>query len=135
MELKHKLMNEAGKLKLMPEMSAESTVVRNYLDTLLGIPWGVESKINNDLSLAEKILEDNHYGLKKVKERILESLAVSLRVDRVKAPILCLIGPPGVGKTSLGSAVAEAMEVFVRVALGGVRMSQRSEAIEEPMLV
>ena len=121
-ELKHKLLHEVGKLKYMPDMSAESTVVRNYLDTLLSIPWGVTSKINDDLEKASELLEKNHYGLKKVKERILESLAVSLRVSKVKAPILCLIGPPGVGKTSLGKSVAEAMgRPFVRVALGGVR--------------
>jgi len=121
-EVRHKLMSEAGKLKMMPEMSAESTVVRNYLDTVLGIPWGEEAKINDDLTLASKVLSSHHYGLEKVKERILEALAVSLRVSKVKAPILCLIGPPGVGKTSLGNAVAKAMgRPFVRVALGGVR--------------
>lgn len=121
-ELEQKLLHESGKLKFMPDMSAESTVVRNYLDTVLGLPWGKASKINSDLDLAAKLLEDNHYGLKKVKERILEALAVSLRVKKVKAPILCLMGPPGVGKTSLGRSIAEAMgRPFVRVALGGVR--------------
>lgn len=121
-DLKHKLLDEAGKLKFMPDMSAESTVVRNYLDTMLSLPWGVIDPINDDLEAAAKKLDKNHYGLKKIKERVLESLAVSLRVSKVKAPILCLIGPPGVGKTSLGKSIAEAMgRPFVRVALGGVR--------------
>lgn len=121
-ELRKKLLSEVSKLRLMPDMSAESAVVRNYLDTILSIPWGVESKINDDLSLASDILNKHHYGLEKVKERVLEALAVSLRVSKVKAPILCLIGPPGVGKTSLGNAIAKAMgRSFVRVALGGVR--------------
>ncbi|MEC7031026.1 MAG: endopeptidase La [Pseudomonadota bacterium] len=121
-DVKQKLLNEAGKLKFMPDMSAESTVVRNYLDTMLALPWGKVDPINTDLVAAAEALEKNHYGLKKIKERVLESLAVSLRVKTVKAPILCLIGPPGVGKTSLGKSIAEAMgRPFVRVALGGVR--------------
>jgi ATP-dependent Lon protease len=87
-------------------MSAEATVVRNYIDALVNLPWRKKSKINNNLNDAEKILEEEHYGLDKVKERILEYLAVQQRVDKVKAPILCLVGPPGVGKTSLGQSIA-----------------------------
>ena len=90
-----KAQNELKKLKLMSPMSAEATVVRNYIDTLLGLPWKKKSKVNNDLSNAEKVLEDDHYGLEKVKERILEYLAVQQRVDKLKAPILCFVGPPG----------------------------------------
>ncbi len=114
--------SELKKLKLMSPMSAEATVVRNYLDTLVGLPWKKRSKINNDLANAEKVLNDDHYGLEKVKDRILEYLAVQQRVDKVKAPILCLVGPPGVGKTSLGQSVARATNrKFIRMALGGVR--------------
>jgi ATP-dependent Lon protease len=114
--------SELKKLKLMSPMSAEATVVRNYLDTLVGLPWRKRSKINNDLANAEKVLNDDHYGLEKVKDRILEYLAVQQRVDKVKAPILCLVGPPGVGKTSLGQSVARATNrKFIRMALGGVR--------------
>lgn len=117
-----KAQNELKKLKLMSPMSAEATVVRNYIDTLLGLPWKKKSKVNNDLANAEKILEDDHYGLEKVKERILEYLAVQQRVDKLKAPILCFVGPPGVGKTSLGQSIARATNrKFVRMALGGVR--------------
>ena len=106
----------------MSPMSAEATVVRNYLDTLVGLPWKKRSRINNDLTNAEKVLNDDHYGLDKVKERILEYLAVQQRVDKVKAPILCLVGPPGVGKTSLGQSIARATNrKFIRMALGGVR--------------
>ena len=112
---------ELKKLKLMPPMSAEATVVRNYIDTLVSLPWRKKSKLNNDLSHAEKVLDEDHFGLGKVKERILEYLAVQQRVDKVKAPILCLVGPPGVGKTSLGQSVARATNrKFVRMALGGV---------------
>ena len=114
--------SELKKLKLMSPMSAEATVVRNYIDTLVGLPWKKKSKINNDLSNAENVLNNDHYGLDKVKERILEYLAVQQRVEKVKAPILCLVGPPGVGKTSLGQSIARATNrKFVRVALGGVR--------------
>jgi ATP-dependent Lon protease len=114
--------SELKKLKLMSPMSAEATVIRNFIDTLVNLPWRKKSKINNDLSNAEKVLNEDHYGLDKVKERILEYLAVQQRVDRVKAPILCLVGPPGVGKTSLGQSVARATNrKFVRMALGGVR--------------
>jgi len=113
---------EMKKLKLMSPMSAEATVVRNYIDTLVGLPWKKKSRISKDLAVAEKVLDKDHYGLEKVKERIVEYLAVQQRVDKVKAPILCLVGPPGVGKTSLGQSVAKATNrKFVRMALGGVR--------------
>ncbi|MEJ8798754.1 endopeptidase La [Trinickia caryophylli] len=121
-EAKKKADAELKKLKLMSPMSAEATVVRNYIDTLIGLPWRKKSKVNNDLSNAERVLDEDHYGLEKVKERILEYLAVQQRVDKVKAPILCLVGPPGVGKTSLGQSIARATNrKFVRMALGGVR--------------
>jgi ATP-dependent Lon protease len=107
---------ELKKLKLMSPMSAEATVVRNYIDTLVSLPWKKKSKVNNDLSNAEKVLEGDHYGLEKVKERILE-YPVQQRVDKLKAPILCLVGPPGVGKTSLGQSIARATNrKFVRMA-------------------
>jgi ATP-dependent Lon protease len=110
------------KLRLMSPMSAEATVVRNYIETLVGLPWKKKSKISGELSRAETILDEDHYGLEKVKERIVEYLAVQQRVDKVKAPILCLVGPPGVGKTSLGQSVARATNrKFVRMSLGGVR--------------
>jgi len=121
-EAKKKADAELKKLKLMSPMSAEATVVRNYIDTLVGLPWKKKSKVNNSLPHAEEVLNDDHYGLEKVKERILEYLAVQQRVDKVKAPILCLVGPPGVGKTSLGQSIAKATNrKFVRMALGGVR--------------
>src|SRR5471030_166967 len=117
-----KATSELKKLKLMSPMSAEATVVRNYIDTLVSLPWKKKSKVNNDLANAEKVLEGDHYGLDKVKERILEYLAVQQRVDKLKAPILCFVGPPGVGKTSLGQSIARATNrKFVRMALGGVR--------------
>jgi ATP-dependent Lon protease len=113
---------ELKKLKLMSPMSAEATVVRNYIDTLIGLPWSKKTKIKHDLGFAEDVLNEDHYGLDKVKDRILEYLAVQQRVDKVKAPILCLVGPPGVGKTSLGQSVARATgRKFVRMALGGMR--------------
>ncbi len=113
---------EMKKLRLMSPMSAEATVVRNYIDVLVGLPWKKKTKINNDLKSAEEILEADHYGLEKVKERIVEYLAVQQRVDKMKAPILCLVGPPGVGKTSLGQSVARATgRKFMRMSLGGVR--------------
>jgi ATP-dependent Lon protease len=113
---------ELKKLKLMSPMSAEATVIRNYIDTLVNLPWKKKTKINNDLSNAERVLDEDHYGLEKVKERIVEYLAVQQRVDKLKAPILCLVGPPGVGKTSLGQSIAKATNrKFVRMALGGVR--------------
>ncbi len=113
---------ELKKLRLMSPMSAEATVVRNYIDAVVSLPWKKKSKINADLGAAEKILDEDHYGLEKVKERIVEYLAVQLRVDKLKAPILCLVGAPGVGKTSLGQSIARATNrKFVRMSLGGVR--------------
>jgi ATP-dependent Lon protease len=113
---------ELKKLKLMSPMSAEATVVRNYIDVLVGLPWSKKTKIKHDLGNAETVLNEDHYGLEKVKDRILEYLAVQQRVDKVKAPILCLVGPPGVGKTSLGQSIAKATgRKYVRVALGGMR--------------
>jgi ATP-dependent Lon protease len=121
-EARKKAESELKKLKLMSPMSAEATVVRNYLDVLVNLPWSKKSKVRHDLAYAEQVLEEDHYGLEKVKERILEYLAVQQRVDKVKAPILCLVGPPGVGKTSLGQSIARATgRKFVRMALGGVR--------------
>src|SRR6266853_1699187 len=109
---------ELKKLRMMSPMSAEATVVRNYIDTLLGLPWKKKSKINKDLGNAVKVLDTDHYGLEKVKERIVEYLAVQQRVERLKAPILCLVGAPGVGKTSLGQSIARATNrKFVRMAL------------------
>ncbi|MBZ0091069.1 MAG: endopeptidase La [Sulfuricellaceae bacterium] len=117
-----KAMSELKKLRLMSPMSAEATVVRNYIETLTSLPWRKKSKISKDLALAEEVLERDHYGLEKVKERIVEYLAVQQRVDKLKAPILCLVGPPGVGKTSLGQSIARATNrKFMRMALGGVR--------------
>ncbi|MFT3814304.1 MAG: endopeptidase La [Acidovorax sp.] len=113
---------ELKKLKLMSPMSAEATVVRNYIDVLTGLPWSKKTKIKHDLANAETVLNEDHYGLEKVKDRILEYLAVQQRVDKVKAPILCLVGPPGVGKTSLGQSIAKATgRKYVRMALGGMR--------------
>ncbi|WP_114971276.1 endopeptidase La [Rhodoferax ferrireducens] len=113
---------ELKKLKLMSPMSAEATVVRNYIDVLTGLPWSGKTKIKHDLGNAEQVLNEDHYGLDKVKDRILEYLAVQQRVEKVKAPILCLVGPPGVGKTSLGQSIAKATgRKYVRMALGGMR--------------
>ena len=121
-EARKKADGELKKLKLMSPMSAEASVVRNYLEVLLGLPWAKKSKVIHDLALAEETLNADHFGLEKVKERILEYLAVQQRVDKVKAPILCLVGPPGVGKTSLGQSIAKATgRKYVRMALGGVR--------------
>ena len=121
-EAQEKAMTELGKLKMMGPMSAEATVVRNYLDWLLKVPWKKQRRINGNLARAERILEEDHYGLEKVKERILEYLAVQKRVRALKGPILCLVGPPGVGKTSLGRSIARATNrAFVRMSLGGVR--------------
>src|SRR6188508_1188739 len=121
-EARKKADAELKKLKLMSPMSAEATVVRNYIDTLVNLPWAKKTKIKQDLAFAEQVLNEDHYGLDKVKDRILEYLAVQQRVDKMKSPILCLVGPPGVGKTSLGQSVARATgRKFVRMALGGVR--------------
>ena len=121
-EALEKAQAEVRKLKLMSPMSAEATVVRNYIDTLVSLPWKKKSKVTADLENAQNVLEQDHYGLDKIKERILEYLAVQQRVDKLKAPILCFVGPPGVGKTSLGQSIARATNrKFVRMALGGVR--------------
>jgi ATP-dependent Lon protease len=121
-EAREKAQHELKKLRQMSPMSAEATVVRNYLDWLLSIPWSKKSKIKKDLTLAEQILDADHYGLDKVKERIVEYLAVQQRANKLTGPILCLVGPPGVGKTSLGKSIAKATgREFVRVSLGGVR--------------
>ena len=121
-EAKAKATTELNKLKLMPAMSAEATVVRNYIDWMLNVPWKKKTKVRHDLKIAEQVLEAEHFGLEKVKERILEYLAVHQRVKKLKGPILCLVGPPGVGKTSLGESIARATNrTYVRMALGGVR--------------
>ena len=121
-EAKKKASAELNKLKLMPTMSAEATVVRNYIDWMVNVPWKKKTKVSHDLKIAEQVLEAEHYGLEKVKERILEYLAVQQRVKQLKGPILCLVGPPGVGKTSLGESIARATNrIYVRMALGGVR--------------
>jgi ATP-dependent Lon protease len=121
-EAKTKAKAELSKLKMMSPMSAEATVVRNYLDWLLSVPWKKRSKVRHDIAKAEQVLEEDHYGLEKVKERILEYLAVQQRMRKMKGPILCLVGPPGVGKTSLGKSIARATNrKFIRMALGGVR--------------
>jgi len=121
-EAREKAEAELRKLKSMSPMSAEATVVRNYLDWLLALPWGVKSRVKKDLGRAQKILDQDHYGLEKVKERIVEYLAVQQRSRKLKGPILCLVGPPGVGKTSLGKSVARATgREFIRISLGGVR--------------
>jgi len=121
-EAKDKSLAELHKLKMMSPMSAEATVIRNYLDWMLSVPWKKRNKIEFDLKKAEQMLDKDHYGLEKVKERILEYLAVQQRVKRMKGPIICLVGPPGVGKTSLGQSIANATgRTFIRIALGGVR--------------
>lgn len=117
-----KAKNELNKLKQMSPMSAEASVVRNYLEWLVGVPWEKRTKVRKDLKIAQQVLDEDHYGLEKVKDRILEYLAVQARVQKMKGPILCLVGPPGVGKTSLGQSIAKATNrKFVRMALGGVR--------------
>ncbi|MES0372610.1 MAG: AAA family ATPase, partial [Mariprofundaceae bacterium] len=121
-EAKTKAEAELKRLKMMPPMSAEATVVRNYLDWLLELPWKKRSRVRRDLAAAEKILDEDHFGLEKVKERVLEHLAVLQLVRKLKGPILCFVGPPGVGKTSLGRSIARATHrEFVRMSLGGVR--------------
>lgn len=121
-EAEEKCLSELKKLKMMPPMSAESTVVRNYIDTLLELPWKKKSRVSKDIAKADLVLNADHYGLEKVKERILEYLAVQKRMNKLKGPILCLVGPPGVGKTSLGESIAKATgRQYVRMALGGVR--------------
>jgi ATP-dependent Lon protease len=121
-EAKEKAMGELKKLRNLSPMSAEATVVRNYIDWLVSIPWKKKTKLKHDIAYAQKVLDEDHYGLEKVKERILEYLAVQTRTDKVKGPILCLVGPPGVGKTSLGKSIAKATgRNFVRMSLGGVR--------------
>src|SRR5690606_7821527 len=121
-EAREKALAEVKKLRSMSPMSAEATVVRNYLDWMLSIPWKKRSKISKDLKRAQQILDEDHFGLEKVKERIVEYLAVQQRVDKMRGPILCLVGPPGVGKTSLGKSLARATgRNFVRVSLGGIR--------------
>jgi len=121
-EAKEKATSELNKLKMMSPMSAEATVVRNYLDWLVSIPWKKRTRISRDLAKAEQVLETDHYGLEKVKERILEYLAVQQRAKKLKGPILCLVGPPGVGKTSLGKSIARATgRKYTRMSLGGVR--------------
>ncbi len=121
-EAKEKAEAELNKLRMMSPMSAEATVVRNYIDWLVQVPWKLRSKVSQDIKQAEEVLEEDHYGLEKVKERILEYLAVQQRVKKMKGPILCLVGPPGVGKTSLGRSIARATNrKFVRMSLGGVR--------------
>jgi len=121
-EAEEKSLAELKKLKSMSPMSAESTVVRNYLDWMVSLPWGKTSKVNTDINNAKKILDEDHYGLEKVKDRILEFLAVQSRINKIKGPILCLVGAPGVGKTSLGKSIAKATgREFVRMSLGGIR--------------
>src|SRR5213082_1982444 len=121
-EARDKASGELNKLKMMSPMSAEATVVRNYIDWLLKVPWKKRTKIIKDIARAEKVLDEDHFGLEKVKERIVEYLAVQQRVDKLRGPILCLVGPPGVGKTSLGQSIARATNrKFVRMSLGGVR--------------
>jgi ATP-dependent Lon protease len=121
-EAREKATSELNKLKMMSPMSAEATVVRNYIDWLVKVPWKKRTKVLKDIARAEKVLDEDHYGLEKVKERIVEYLAVQLRVEKLKGPILCLVGPPGVGKTSLGQSIARATNrKFVRMSLGGVR--------------
>jgi ATP-dependent Lon protease len=121
-DTKTKAVSELNKLKMMSPMSAEATVVRNYIDWLVSVPWKKKSKIIRDITKAEKVLDEDHYGLEKVKDRILEYLAVQQRVKKLKGPILCLVGPPGVGKTSLGKSIARSTgRKFIRMSLGGVR--------------
>ena len=121
-EVEKKCLSELKKLKNMSPMSAEATVVRNYLDWMIDLPWYKKDKVDIDLNNATKTLDEDHFGLTKVKERIIEFLAVQKRMEKIKGPILCLVGPPGVGKTSLGKSIAKATNrQFIRMSLGGVR--------------
>mgnify|MGYP000122173004 CR=1 FL=1 len=121
-EAQEKALTELQKYKMMSPMSAEASVVRGYIDWMLNIPWKKKSKIRSDLNKASDVLNEDHFGLEEVKERILEYLAVQKRVKKLKGPVLCLVGPPGVGKTSLGESIARATNrKFVRMSLGGVR--------------
>ena len=121
-EAKSKSLSELNKLKMMSPMSAEASVVRSYIDWMVSVPWAKRSKVKHDLKRAAAILDEDHYGLERIKERIVEYLAVQSRVRKLKGPILCLVGPPGVGKTSLGRSIADAVNrKFVRMSLGGVR--------------
>ena len=121
-EAREKTNSELKKLRQMSPMSAEAAVVRNYLDWITSIPWSTKGKFKKEISYSEKVLDEDHYGLEKVKERIIEYIAVQKRTNKLKGPILCLVGPPGVGKTSLGKSIAQATgREFVRVSLGGVR--------------
>ena len=122
-DVEKKCMSELKKLKNMSPMSAEATVVRNYLDWMVDLPWFKKDKVDIDLNNAIKTLDEDHFGLEKVKERIIEFLAVQKRMDKIKGPILCLVGPPGVGKTSLGKSIAKATNrQFVRMSLGELEM-------------
>ncbi len=135
-EAKEKAISEINKLKMMPPMSAEATVSRNYIDWILAVPWKKRSKVRTDLLEAEAILNEEHYGLEKVKERILEYLAVQQRVKKVGGPILCLVGPPGVGKTSLGQSIARATPENLYACLWAeYEMKPKYEGIVEPILV
>ena len=121
-DAKDKVNSELNKFKMMPPMSAEASVVRGYIDWMTSIPWKKKSKIQTEITKASEVLDSDHYGLEEVKERILEYLAVQQRVSKIKGPVLCLVGPPGVGKTSLGESIAKSTgRKFVRMALGGVR--------------
>ena len=127
-----KCFSELKKLKSMSPMSAEATVVRNYLDWMTDLPWNKKTKINNNLSEAQKILDEDHYGLEKVKERIIEFLAVQKRIQKMKGPILCLVGPPGVGKTSLGKSIAKLLiENLLEFRLEELEMKLKYEGTEE----
>ena len=133
-EARKKVDAEMKKLRMMPAMSAEATVVRGYIDWMLSVPWKKRSRIGIDLKLAREILDADHYGLEEVKERILEFLAVQSRVKKLQGPVLCLVGPPGVGKTSLGQSIAKATKrEFVRMALGVFVMNQKFGVIAVPI--
>lgn len=135
-EAKEKALTELNKLKMMSPMSAEATVIRNYLDWIIAVPWKKRNKVEFNLQKAEVVLDHDHYGLEKVKERIIEYLAVQQRVKTLKGPIICLVGPPGVGKTSLGQSIANATgRTFIRIALGGFEMRLKFVVTDVPILV